>query len=81
MNRIPRARYSKEVRQEAVELAKAVGPNELVYPRRFATREQAKREITEYIEVFYNRRRRQARLGYLSPAAFMQQYRQQHDAA
>ena len=28
MNRIPKARYSKEVRQEAVELAKAVGPSE-----------------------------------------------------
>ena len=32
------------------------------------------REITEYIEVFYNRQRRQARLGYLSPAAYEQQY-------
>lgn len=55
--------------------------NELVYPRRFATRGQARREIAEYIELFYNRQRRQARLGYLSPAAFMQQYRQQHYAA
>jgi len=25
---------------------------------------------TEYIEMFYNRQRRQAALGYLSPAAF-----------
>ena len=48
--------------------------NELVHHRRFATREQAKREITEYIEIFYNRIRKQARLGYLSPAAFSQQY-------
>lgn len=48
--------------------------NELVHHRRFATREQAKREITEYIEIFYNRIRKQARLGYLSPAAFNQQY-------
>jgi putative transposase len=47
---------------------------ELVHHRRFVTREQAKREITEYIEVFYNRIRKQARLGYLSPAAFSQQY-------
>lgn len=47
---------------------------ELVHHRRFATREQAKREITEYIEIFYNRIRKQARLGYLSPAAFNQQY-------
>lgn len=48
--------------------------NELVHLRRFVTREQAKREITEYIEIFYNRIRKQARLGYLSPAAFSQQY-------
>lgn len=48
--------------------------NELVHHRRFATREQARREITEYIEIFYNRMRKQARLGYLSPAAFSQQY-------
>ncbi len=48
--------------------------NELVHHRRFASREQAKREITEYIEIFYNRIRTQARLGYLSPAAFSQKY-------
>jgi putative transposase len=46
--------------------------NELVHHRRFVTREQAKREITEYIEIFYNRQRKQAGLGYLSPAAFTQ---------
>ena len=48
--------------------------NELVYHRRYATRNQGIREITEYIEVFYNRQRIQARLGYLSPAAYEQQY-------
>ncbi len=48
--------------------------NELVHHRRFATRDQAKHAITEYIEIFYNRLRKQARLGYLSPAAFTQQY-------
>lgn len=47
---------------------------ELVHHRRFATRGQAKQEITGYIEIFYNRIRKQARLGYLSPAAFSQQY-------
>ncbi|WP_295625313.1 IS3 family transposase, partial [uncultured Nitrosomonas sp.] len=31
-------------------------------------------EITEYIEIFYNRQRRQKRLGYLSPAQFTQRY-------
>ncbi len=48
--------------------------NELVHHRRYRTRAQAIREITEYIEIFYNRQRKQARLGYLSPAAFMRQY-------
>ena len=47
---------------------------ELVHHRQFGTREQAKREITEYIEIFYNRIRKQARLGYPSPAAFTQKY-------
>lgn len=47
---------------------------ELVHHRRFINREQAKQEITEYIEVFYNRIRKQARLGYLSPALFSQKY-------
>jgi putative transposase len=28
------------------------------------------REGAEYIEIFYNRQRKQARLGFLSPAAF-----------
>jgi transposase InsO family protein len=55
--------------------------NELVYHQRYATREQAIREITEYIEVFYNRQRRQARLGYLSPAAYEQKFYRERRAA
>jgi transposase InsO family protein len=52
--------------------------NELVHHRRYETRAQAIAEITEYIEIFYNRQRRRSRLGNLSPAAFTQQfYRQQ----
>ncbi len=47
--------------------------NELVHHRRYETREEAIREITEYIEVFYNRQRRQARLRYLSPAVYERQ--------
>ncbi len=35
---------------------------------------QAIREITGHIEIFYNRQRKQARLGYLSPAAFTRRY-------
>ena len=47
---------------------------ELVHHRRYATRDEAMREIREYIEVFYNRQRKQARLGYLSPAAYEQKF-------
>ena len=47
---------------------------ELVHHRRYSTRQEAARDITEYIEIFYNRQRRQARLGFLSPAAFAQRF-------
>ena len=48
--------------------------SELVHHRRYRTRQEAIQEITEYIEIFYNRQRRQARLGYLSPAVYEQQF-------
>jgi transposase InsO family protein len=40
---------------------------ELIYLTYFSTRHQARLEIFEYLEVFYNRRRRHSSLGYLSP--------------
>lgn len=43
---------------------------ELVYRREFATRAQARHEIFDYIEAFYNARRRHSALGHLSPADF-----------
>lgn len=43
---------------------------ELVYHRRYATREEATQDIFEYIEVFYNRQRRHSTLGYHSPAEY-----------
>lgn len=48
--------------------------SELVYHQHYRTRQEAIREITEYIEVFYNRERRQKRLGYLSPAAYVRKF-------
>jgi putative transposase len=48
--------------------------NELVYHRRYASRLEAIQEITEYIEILYNRQRCQKRLGYLSPAAYERRY-------
>jgi len=47
---------------------------ELVHHRHYRTRQEAIEDITEYIEVFYNRQRRQARLGFLSPAAYTQKF-------
>ncbi len=55
--------------------------NELVHHKRYTTREEAVREITEYIEVFYNRVRRQKRLGYLSPAAYERKFYAQRAVA
>ena len=47
---------------------------ELIHHRRYRTRREAIEEITEYIEIFYNRQRRQARLEYLSPAVYEHRY-------
>ena len=43
---------------------------ELIYRREFLSRQQAQREIFDYIEVFYNRRRIHSALGYRSPQQF-----------
>ena len=43
---------------------------ELVLWERFATRNDAKAKIYEYLEVFYNRQRRHSSLGYQSPVEF-----------
>jgi transposase InsO family protein len=42
---------------------------------RFESHGQAKRELFEYIERFYNTRRRHSTLGYVSPAVFEQRFR------
>jgi putative transposase len=43
---------------------------EAVHGERFATRAQAKKQLFEYIEVYYNRQRLHSTLGYLSPEQF-----------
>lgn len=43
---------------------------ELVYRRDFLTRAQARTEIFDYIEVFYNRQRSHSALNYVSPVDF-----------
>jgi hypothetical protein len=43
---------------------------ELVYQSQWSTRTQARSELFEYIELFYNRQRRHSALGYLCPNEF-----------
>ena len=45
--------------------------NERVHGTRYATRDEAKTDVFDYIEPFYNRRRRHSTLGYKSPTQFM----------
>jgi len=47
---------------------------ELVYLTRFKTREEARNAIFDFIESFYNHRRRHSTLGYLSPAEYENQF-------
>lgn len=54
---------------------------ELVFHRRYATRKEAEQDITEYIELFYNRMRTQEKLGYLSPVAFVREFYRKQLAA
>jgi transposase InsO family protein len=50
-----------------------VAPGEM-----FATRDQARAAIFEYLEAFYNRVRRHSSLGFLSPVEFERAYNQTH---
>lgn len=43
---------------------------ERVYDRHYATLEEARADLTEYIEGFYNRVRRHSTLGYVSPVVY-----------
>ena len=44
--------------------------SELIYRHSWATRAQAKRAVSGYIEIFYNRKRLHSSLDYLSPADY-----------
>jgi transposase InsO family protein len=48
---------------------------ELIHHRRYQNRQEAKQEIFEYIEVFYNRQRRHSTIGYQTPLGYEKQYR------
>lgn len=46
---------------------------ELIHRMKFSTREEAKRKIFEYVEMYYNTRRAHSTLGYLSPFEYEKQ--------
>ena len=48
--------------------------NELIYRTIYKTRADAIKDITEYIEIFYNRQRLQKKLGFVSPFDYGQQF-------
>jgi transposase InsO family protein len=51
---------------------------ELVHHEDYATRDEARASIFEYIEAFYNRIRRHSALGYVAPAEYERTHNQHH---
>ena len=54
---------------------------ELVHRRPWPTRAAARSAIFEYVESWYNRRRRHSTLGYLSPADYERPHDRRDDVA
>lgn len=54
---------------------------EWVYQKKYQTRQQAKQDLFKYIELFYNRKRRHASLGLISPEEFECRQKQNGDIA
>lgn len=48
--------------------------SDLIRGRHFATHAEARAELFDYIETFYNRRRRHSSLGYLTPAEYEERH-------
>lgn len=47
---------------------------ERIYRRKYATMEEVRRDLFQYIEIFYNRKRMHSVLGYMSPVAYRLKY-------
>ncbi|WP_110927710.1 IS3 family transposase [Bacillus massiliglaciei] len=57
-----------------IESFHSVLKKELIYLTKYKTREQAKKEIYEYIEIFYNSKRIHSANGYFSPSDYERMY-------
>lgn len=53
---------------------------EMIYHEHYKTRAQAQAAIFEYIEIYYNRQRRSAAIGYISPYEYRHRYYQLYAA-
>jgi transposase InsO family protein len=75
----PQIRPLSEVRYDnaAMESFFATLKQELVYQEQYENRAQAKQNIFEYIQVWYNRQRRHSSLGYESPEHFERNWKYQ----
>ena len=62
-----RRRYPREFKLDAV---RRVVEDGQPHTHVAETREEARRDLFDYIEVFYNRRRRHSHIGRISPAEF-----------
>ena len=52
---------------------------EQVHLQHFKTREQARSNIFDYIEVFYNKVRRHSKINHMSPADFERKWRMEQE--
>ena len=65
MKKFPKVEWTKEFKDKAVKMVMETGF------RKYPLRQEAIMEITEYIELFYNRQRIQAKLDFLSPIGYL----------
>ena len=47
---------------------------ERIYRKKYVTREEVRADVFDYIEMFYNPRRRHSTLGQISPVEFEKRY-------
>lgn len=47
---------------------------EMLYHKKYETRDEAHKDIFWYIEIFYNRKRRHQALGYMTPAVYRESF-------